>query len=438
MARAKRIYEIAKELARDEKEIMEFLASQGIRVANRLSAVNEDTYNLIKVKFTEQPKVEEPEPPKVEKTAPATETQSAEEVAQPSKKKKKNKNPQAQQQQPQQGQPAQPGNNAAQLADDIDFDKLNTATQKVYKEAIKAGNEFITKYTASGTKKHPPFGAVIGTNLTPWGLMQASKVVDPGNSPALYWRAVNKLTTAAYKKIQNFGLANREAIAEMRDLTKEIGADYVPREIFTDEENERFAKQQRFLFMTFGHGQGAINDELLALKIYCERMNVKFEQMNFVDYLTNPDNELNVKPPVPFEVMAEVITHSVKAFPRRFFFFRKHKETILLVLKTFFEWIDGYQKLKESGAPEAKLQKYLELEEKFIYMTEFMSFDNLLRVPRKDVIPYVNAVEVLNAYRDDLDNPEAEAKFKYDLRGKVMYFLVKPKEFVFMWQLGGF
>ena len=439
MARAKRIYELAKEFVRDEKEIIEFLTAQGIRVANRLSAVNEDTYNLIKAKFTEQPKVEEPEPPKVEVPAPVVEQpkveQPATDAAPTSKKKKKNKG-----QQPTGGE--QPAATAAtQSAPQMQAQPMslfNAATQAIYDEAIRAGNDFIENYKQINEKKHDIAGNGVGPGLDSFGLLFNGKVYNADESPALYWRAVNKLTTAAYKKIQRFGLQHKEELAEMRETMKEIGATYVPREIFTDEENERFAKQQRFLFNTFSHGQGALNDELLAVKIYCERMGVKFEQMNFVDYLINPDSEFHVKPRVPYSVMAEVIAHSLRGFTRRFNFYKKNKDTIVLALKTFFEWIDGYQKLKEAGAPEAKLQRYLELEEKFIYMTEFMSFDNLLRVPKKQVIPYVNAIEILNAYRDDLDNPEALSKFQYDLRGKVMYFLIKPKEFVFMWQLGEF
>lgn len=429
MARAKRIYEIAKELVRDEKEIMEFLTAQGIRVANRLSAVNEDTYNLVKTKFTEQPKVEEP-PPKVEEPPKVEQPKAEQTDAAPSPKKKKKHKAQ----QPTDG--TQPP--TIQMQPQQQPSDLNAATQAVYAEAIKAGNDFIQNYKQINEKKNDIAGNGMGVGFDSFGLLFSEKVYNADESPALYWRAVNKLTTAAYRKIQRFGLQHKDELAEMREAVKEVGAPYVPREIFTDEENERFAKQQRFLFDTFGHGQGALNDELLALKIYCERMGVKFEKMNFVDYLVNPDSEFHVKPRVPFSVMSEVIAHSLRGFTRRFAFYKRHKETIALALKTFFEWIDGYQKLKEAGAPEAKLQRYLELEEKFIYMTEFMSFDNLLRVPKKEVIPYVNAIEVLNAYRDDLDNPEAFATFKYDLRGKVMYFLVKPKEFVFMWQLGEF
>ena len=61
--------------------------------------------------------------------------------------------------------------------------------------------------------------------------------------------------------------------------------------------------------------------------------------------------------------------------------------------------------------------------------------DNLLFIKKKDIIPYLKVVELLNTYRDNIDNPEAEETFKYELRG-MMNVLYKPKEFVFLWQLG--
>ena len=64
MAVTKRIFQLAKEFERDEKEIMAFLTTQGIKVSNRLSAVSEETYNMLKTKFTALPEPEpEPEPP---------------------------------------------------------------------------------------------------------------------------------------------------------------------------------------------------------------------------------------------------------------------------------------------------------------------------------------------------------------------------------------
>ena len=440
---AKRIYQLAKEFERDEKEIIEYLTSQGIKVANRLSAVSDDTYVLLKAKFTEPPKVEEPEPPKVEEPAPVEKTvvfssdqKPADEQTQGGKKKnKKNKNPQQQGQQ--QGQQGQQQAQSPQLAQQAPI--INKSTQEVYNEAIKAGNDFIERYVPFNKrkKKNRAEAGKIGPFMDSWGLLQSSRFEYVDSAPSLYWQAVNKLTTAAYKKTQNFGLSNRAFMAEMREAFKLVGAPYVPREIFTDEENELFATQQKFLFSTFSHGQGALNDNLLALKIYCERMSRKFERMDYVEYLTNPDSELNVKPPVPFDAMADVISQGLRGMVNRVRFYRRNKDTIAFAIKNFFEWVDGYQKLKEQDADPAKLKKYLELEGKFIYLTEFMAMDNLLHVKKKEFIPYVKATELLNAYRDDMDNPEAEETFKYLLRG-VMNLLFKPKEFVFLWQIGGF
>ena len=80
---AKRIYQIAKEFEREEKDIIEFLTGQGIKVGNRLSAVSEDTYNLLKAKFLAPP---EPEPapvpePVAEQSAPAEQPNASGEQA---------------------------------------------------------------------------------------------------------------------------------------------------------------------------------------------------------------------------------------------------------------------------------------------------------------------------------------------------------------------
>ena len=434
---AKRIYQLAKEFERDEKEIIDYLSSQGIKVANRLSAVNDDTYNLLKAKFTEPPKVEEPEAPKVEEQPPvekmtvfSSDQKPDDEATQVKKKNKKNKTPQQQQQQvQQQGQP--------QLQTQPIPNPINQATQNIYNEAIQAGNDFINHYVPSSKrkKKFRAEAAAVGAQMDSWGLLQENRFEFIDSSPCRYWQAVNKLTTAAFKKAQNFGLSNRVLMADMRETLKVVGNDYVPREIFTDEENELFATQQRFLFVTFGHGQGALNDNLLALKIYCERMSMKFERMNYVEYITNPDSELNVKPPVPFNAMAENISHGLRGIAIRVRFYKQYKDIITFAIQNFFEWVDGYQKLKEAGADVAKLKKYLHLEGKFIYLTEFMAMDNLLFIKKKDIIPYLKVVELLNTYRDNIDNPEAEETFKYELRG-MMNVLYKPKEFVFLWQLG--
>ena len=102
---SKRIYQIAKEFEREEKEIIEFLTAQGIKVGNRLSAVSEEAYNMLKAKYTAPPPEPEPEPkpapkpkpkPKAEskpesKPAPAAQTPSAEQPQAPTKKKKNKK-----------------------------------------------------------------------------------------------------------------------------------------------------------------------------------------------------------------------------------------------------------------------------------------------------------------------------------------------------------
>jgi hypothetical protein len=109
----------------------------------------------------------------------------------------------------------------------------------------------------------------------------------------------------------------------------------------------------------------------------------------------------------------------------------KNTERLENVLKNFFEWIDGYAKLKEEGADTAKVEKYLDLEKKFISMVEFMSFDNL--IPRKKLVPFDIILDLLNNYRDNLDDPDAERNFKYKVRG-VTNLLHKPKEYVFTYQ----
>ena len=51
MAVTKRIFQLAKEFHCEEKQIMEFLTRKGIKFSNRLSAVSEDTYNMLKKEF---------------------------------------------------------------------------------------------------------------------------------------------------------------------------------------------------------------------------------------------------------------------------------------------------------------------------------------------------------------------------------------------------
>ncbi|MBQ9496326.1 MAG: translation initiation factor IF-2 N-terminal domain-containing protein, partial [Selenomonadaceae bacterium] len=73
MAVTKRIFQLSKEFERDEKEIIAYLAEQGIKVSNRLSAVSEETYNMLKAKFMAPP----PPPPEPPKPEPAPEPEPA-------------------------------------------------------------------------------------------------------------------------------------------------------------------------------------------------------------------------------------------------------------------------------------------------------------------------------------------------------------------------
>ena len=79
------------------------------------------------------------------------------------------------------------------------------------------------------------------------------------------------------------------------------------------------------------------------------------------------------------------------------------------------------------------MEKYLSLEKKFISLVEFMSMDNLLFLKKKPA-PFATALAVLNEYRDNMDDPDAERNFKYKIRG-ITLVLYKPKEFVFLYQL---
>ena len=298
---AKRIYQIAKEFEREEKEIIEFLTTQGIKVGNRLSAVSDDTYNLLKAKYTAPPEPEpvpepEPEPvPEPVKTAPAPvqqpDTQGEQIPGQPGKKKKKkNKQPQGEDGEQFNAQPQQQGG-SVKVAN---AEGLNAVTQAIYKEAIQAGNDFIEDYRHGGmTKKALKSDKVKLMSLTDtWSVLCSNKFDNPDSSPIRYWQAVNKLTTRAFKLINMFGMEHREGLAVMRNTLYPIGLGYEPREIFTAEENQLFEQQQTLLFKAFGHGMGAINDRLYDLKMHAERMKAKYEHMDFVEYVSNPVAEL--------------------------------------------------------------------------------------------------------------------------------------------------
>ncbi len=457
MAVTKRIFQLSKEFGRDEKEIIAFLTTQGIKVSNRLSAVSEETYNLLKEKFMAPPEPEpEPAPAPAPEPAPAPavkEEKPAEPATAPAKqpqppqgdkkKKKKNKAPQAAAAEtpPQEGQPATPEEKPEKEVTDLKIENMNKRTRTILFEGIMAGNNFIQRYSQNSgqTPLNKQKKPMLTADMDAWGILFNHKV-ENSDSPMRYWESVSKLMTRAFKIINGFGLANREALAAMRDAMAPIGGKYQPREAFTPEENKMFEAQQRLLFRTFGHGMGLVNDNLYALKMKADRMKARFEYMDFLSYVTNPEDELRSNERVPFNELIEAVAHSARSIVRRFNFYNDHKERIDNIIKKFFEWIDGYAKLKESGATVAKLEKYLELEEKFIDIVEFMSFDNNLVDSKKEKkgapSPFDTLVDLLEAYRDNLDDPDAERNFKYKVRG-VINIIYKPKEYSFTYQFGG-
>ncbi len=453
VAVTKRIFQLSKEFERDEKEIIAYLAEQGIKVSNRLSAVSEETYNMLKAKFMappppppEPPKPEpapEPEPavkesaPAESAEAPAQETQSA---PAGKKKKKKNKGQQPEQQPQAQGQP-EAEEPPMKLVSDAKIESLDRQTQTVLYEGILAGNEFIRHYNSNDGQLRPA-GAkkskvpLLLPNLDTWAILYNHKFEDSDATPARYWNSVAKLMTRAFKINNHFGMSHRESLAKMRDALVSVAKDYEPREIFSDEDNEKFAAQQKLLFQSFGHGMGMVNDNLYDLKLKAERMKVKYERMNFLEYVTNPQDELRSADRVPFNELLEAVTYALRGVVRRYFFFLQNEARINRIVKSFFVWLDGYAKLKEQSAPAAKLEKYLALEEKFVDLAEFMSFDNLIIYPydkKGKPSPFDLLFDFLETYRDNLDDPDAERDFKYKSRG-ITNITFKPKEFVFIYR----
>ena len=450
MAVTKRIFQLSKEFGRDEKEIIAFLTEQGIKVSNRLSAVSEETYNMLKAKFMAPPEPEpapEPAPapqpePAVKEAAPAKTDEAPAQQTQPApagkKKKKKNKAPQPEA--ASQGQAQDPEKNEedpVKLVSEEKFSNVTKRTQAILFEGIVAGNEFINNYSTNSGGPVLGKGKKLIPHLTPnldtWEILYNHKFEYSDDSPARYWNSVAKLMTRAFKINNAFGLSHRDDLAKIREATKSVGLDYQPREIFTDEENQKFAAQQKLLFESFGHGMGLVNENLYDLKLKAERMKVKYERMNFLEYVTNPQDELRSNDRVPFNELVEAVTYALRGIARRFYFFFNNEERINKIIKDFFGWLDGYAKLKEDGAPAAKLEKYLYLEEKFIELVEFMSFDNLLIYKKNKPSPFDKIVDLLHAYRDNMDDPDAERDFKYKVRG-VINVIYKPKEFVFLYR----
>ncbi len=180
---------------------------------------------------------------------------------------------------------------------------------------------------------------------------------------------------------------------------------------------------------------GKVNDNLFDLKMYAEEKKRACEHISFVDYITNPESKLETKVPMPFDLLAETILFSIRSVPYHVGFYQENKERILMAIENFYAWIDGYKTLKEQGADPTKLEKYLYLEKKFFKLVEFMSFDNLVYIKRKSKpVPFVAMIDLLNGYRDNMDDPDAERNFKYKTRG-VATTLYKPKEYIFLYQL---
>ncbi|MBE8955178.1 MAG: translation initiation factor IF-2 N-terminal domain-containing protein [Quinella sp. 2Q5] len=431
---AKRIYQLAKEFECDEKEIIDFLISQGIKVGNRLSAVSDDTYDMLKAKYTAPPEpVVKPEPepvvePVVEPAKPAPAVKAAESA--PAKKKNKKS-----------AQPQEPDAQSKALAQDDDPAKINpiaAATQAVYREAIAAGNDFIGNYYSALTKKQAKaFVQPLTHETDTWAIINKLKIDSPDASPVRYWQAVNKLTTQAFRIVNDYGLKNRDVLAEMRKLMMPLVAEYQPREIFSDEENQTFAEQQKLLFRLLGHGMGAVNDNLYALKMHAENMKRHYEMANFVSYATDPSDSLRCAERAPFDEMADTVAFSVSGIVRRVNFYCSNRERFSRIVESFFAWIDGYAKLKEQGAPTDKLEKYFTLEKKFIELVDFFALDNLVVRKKKDKPQVFDKIfDELIIYRDNLDDPDAERNFKYKMRGftNIVY---KPKDFIFIYQLAG-
>ena len=235
--------------------------------------------------------------------------------------------------------------------------------------------------------------------------------------------------------MQAYGLKNRELLAEMRENTKTVGLKYEPQEIFTDEENQLFEEQHKFLFTKFGHGMGKVNDNLYELKMFAENQKTYCEQMSFLDYIKNPEqSKLEQKVQVPFDLLAETILYSICSIPLHVDFYKENKELILKAIEEYFSWVEGYKKFKEQGFDAAKLEKYLDLEKKFFSLVEFMSVDNLIYHSRKKIKPFLMSLEFLNEYRDNMDDPDAKRNFQYKMRG-LASVLYKPKEYIFIYRL---
>lgn len=433
---AKRIYQIAKEFEREEKDIIAFLTGQGVKVGNRLSAVSEEAYEMLKTKFLAPPEPEpepvpEPDLEPVKESAPV-ETPAPQEEQPPAQgggKKKKKKNKSAQQNAEQPDIPIDLSN-MSNVEVEFNGNALSYATY----EAMMAGNQFIENYNVGKTKKKIKASKPHLTPTSdPWAIICEHKVEYPDSTPMRYWQAVDKLATKSLKLLRSFGIDNREELATLRSVMNSIGFPFEPREIFSDEENQLFEEQRELLFQTFGHGMGKVNDHLYELKRYAWDMRAQYDYMDFIDYTTTPNHALKSKERAPFAEMLDAVTFSLRGVARRFYFYRKHTERVKAVAPNFLEWIDGYAKLKAQKADAAKLEKYLYLEKKFVDLMVFAACDNLLDPNKKYGVPYDLVLALLKNYRDNMDDPDAERNFKYKVRG-VSNVIYKTKEYVFLYR----
>lgn len=447
----RRIYQLAKEFEREEKEIIEFLTAQGIKVGNRLSAVSEDTYNMLKIKYTAPPPPPpepEPEPEPVVEPEPVAEAKPAVEAEQTDapakKKKKKKKSPQPADEQPDYDKVTKSIRtaqitNAAEMSDVIDsklglFDMnaLHEGTQEVYSQAIAAGNYFINNYDGILTKRQRRHTkAKLSAVPEPWVILKELKFDSPDSSPARYWQAVGKLVTRSFKAINEFGLTNREVLGQMRKFMAPE-KDFKPREIFTAEENALFDSQQKLLFRLFSHGLGTVNDNLYELKVVAEDFKRRYEMMNFASYVTNPADELRCADRVPFDELVDAIVYSISGIVRRVNFYNRYKSRLVRIMEIFHAWIDEYAQAKEQGVDAAKLERYLWFMKKFIDLASFFAFDNLTaRNKINKQMPFDTILDELIAYRQNMDDPDAERNFQYKVRG-VTNIIHKPKEYIFI------
>ena len=168
--------------------------------------------------------------------------------------------------------------------------------------------------------------------------------------------------------------------------------------------------------------------------MYAENQKRYCEHMNLFEYVKNPAaSKLESKIPMPFDLVAETVHYSIRSVPLHVDFYKENKDLVLKSIEQYYEWVDGYKKLKEQGADAAKLEKYFNLEKKLFSLIEFMSYDNLIKNTRKKIVPFSVVLDLLNEYRDNMDDPDAKRNFQYKVRG-LTNIIYKPKEYIFLYR----